>query len=76
MEAIRQYLKVNGRTLEVILPDDFMAEEVEVIILAKDDTSGLSAEMKLELDRRLNEPVEDYISAEQSLQRLKNKNGL
>lgn len=33
MEAIRQYIKVNGRNISITLPDDFDAEEVEVIIL-------------------------------------------
>ena len=33
MEAIRQFIKVNGRTINIILPDDFNADEVEVIIL-------------------------------------------
>ena len=33
MEAIRQYIKVNGRNINITLPDDFDAEEVEVIIL-------------------------------------------
>lgn len=34
MEAIRQFIKVNGRNINIILPDDFNADEVEVIILA------------------------------------------
>jgi len=33
MEAIRQYIKVNGRNISITLPDDFDADEVEVIIL-------------------------------------------
>jgi hypothetical protein len=34
MEAIRQYVKVNGRNINITLPDDFDADEVEVIILS------------------------------------------
>ncbi len=34
MEAIRQYVKVNGRNISITLPDDFDADEVEVIILS------------------------------------------
>lgn len=34
MEAIRQYVKVNGRNISITLPDDFEADEVEVIILS------------------------------------------
>lgn len=33
MEAIRQFIKVNGRNISITLPDDFNADEVEVIIL-------------------------------------------
>jgi len=33
MEAIRQYIKVTGRNISITLPDDFNADEVEVIIL-------------------------------------------
>jgi hypothetical protein len=33
MEALRQYIKVNGRNISITLPDDFDADEVEVIIL-------------------------------------------
>lgn len=33
MEAIRQILSVKNHSVTVILPDDFVADEVEVIIL-------------------------------------------
>ncbi|MDR7371110.1 hypothetical protein [Flavobacterium aquidurense] len=33
MEAFRQILSVKNHSVTVILPDDFIAEEVEVIIL-------------------------------------------
>ena len=33
MEAIRRTVKVNNNTINIILPDGFNAEEVEVIIL-------------------------------------------
>lgn len=33
MEAIRQFIKVNGRNINITLPEDFNADEVEVIIL-------------------------------------------
>lgn len=33
MEAIRQILSVKNHSVTVILPDDFIADEVEVIIL-------------------------------------------
>lgn len=34
MEAIRQTVKVKNHKINITLPDDFNAEEVEVIILA------------------------------------------
>jgi len=33
MEAIRKFIKVEGKTINITLPDDFYADEVEVIIL-------------------------------------------
>lgn len=33
MDAIRQTVKVKNHTINVILPDNFIAEEVDVIIL-------------------------------------------
>jgi len=33
MEAIRQIISVKNHSVTVILPDDFVADEVEVIIL-------------------------------------------
>lgn len=33
MEAIRQFVKVKNGQVNVVLPDDFNAEEVEIIIL-------------------------------------------
>ncbi|WP_309612859.1 hypothetical protein [Flavobacterium sp.] len=33
MEAIRQTVKVKNHTISIILPDNFNAEEVDVIIL-------------------------------------------
>ncbi|WP_188049639.1 hypothetical protein [Flavobacterium sp. GP15] len=35
MEAIRQFVKVKNQKISITLPDDFKAEEVEVIILPK-----------------------------------------
>jgi hypothetical protein len=33
MEAIRQFIKVKNRQINIVLPDDFNSDEVEVIIL-------------------------------------------
>lgn len=76
MEAIRQFIKVNGRNINITLPEDFNADEVEVIILPKNDDTYLTDEMKAILDSRVNEPSEDYISAKESIEKLKNKYGI
>ena len=34
MEAIRQFVKVENHQVTITLPEDFNAEEVEIIILA------------------------------------------
>lgn len=36
MEAIRQTVKVKDHSFKIILPDHFVADEVDVIILAKE----------------------------------------
>lgn len=37
MEAIRQTVKVKNNTISIILPDDFNAEFVDVIVLPSQD---------------------------------------
>ena len=76
MEAIRQTVKVKNHSFKITLPDNFNAEEVEVIIFAKHDDFVLSDEMKEILDSRVNEPTEDYLTSEESLSRLKKKYGI
>lgn len=76
MEAIRQIVKVKNHTVNIILPDNFNADEVEVIILPKQDDFILTDEMKEILDSRANEPTEDYLTSEESLARIKKKYGL
>lgn len=76
MEAIRQYVTVKNHQINITLPDDFNAEEVEVIILPKQDDFELTDEMVAFLEARLNEPSENYISAKDSINRIKKKYGL
>lgn len=76
MEALRQYIKVNGRNISITLPDDFDADEVEVIILPKNNDFYLTDEMKAVLDERVNEPSEEYLTAEESISGLKKRYGL
>lgn len=76
MEAIRRFVKVKNHQVNITLPDDFIADEVEVIILAKNEINyQLSDEQIQLLDDRLNEPESEYITSTESLNRLKEKYG-
>lgn len=74
MEAIREIIKVKNRQVIINLPDDFNADEVEVIVLKTID-SDLSEEQKIILENRLNEPETEYITSQESLDLLKKKYG-
>jgi len=74
MEAIREIVKVKNRQVIINLPDDFNADEVEVIVL-KTIESELSEEQKTILENRLNEPETEYITSQESLDLLKKKYG-
>lgn len=77
MEAIRKIVTVKNHQINITLPEDFLADVVEVIILPKqDDDFVLSDEMKQTLDNRANEPTEEYLTSEESLSRIKKKHGL
>jgi virulence-associated protein VagC len=76
MEAIRQTVKVKNHSFKITLPDNFNADEVDVIIMAKQDDFILTDEMKSILDERAKEDVSTYITAEESINRLKKKYGL
>ncbi len=78
MEAIRQFVKVKNREVNIVLPDDFIADEVEVIVLAKSNNSisfELTDEQKQLLDTRLAEPESEYISSKESLEKIRKKYG-
>lgn len=74
MEAIREIVKVKNRQVIINLPDDFNADEVEVIVL-KTIEDELSEEQKIILENRLNEPETEYISSQEALDLLKKKYG-
>jgi len=74
MEAIREIIKVKNRQVIINLPDNFNADEVEVIVL-KTIESDLSEEQKIILENRLNEPETEYITSQESLDLLKKKYG-
>ncbi len=60
MNAIRQFVEVKNHTFTIVLPDDFDASNVEVIILAKQQNKiELSDETKALLDSRLNDYLQN-----------------
>lgn len=76
MEAIRQFVKVKNHQVNITLPEDFIADEVEVIILAKNDIDFQLSESQIRLlDDRVNEPESEYIKSSESLNRIKEKYG-
>ena len=76
MEAIRKIVTVKNHQINITLPEDFYADEVEVIILPKQNDFELTEEMKHVLDNRASEPTEDYLTSDKSLSRIKKKHGL
>lgn len=78
MNAIRQFVEVKDHSINVILPKDFSAKRVEVIILPneEEDFYELTQEQKSILDERLLESDEDCISAEDSIAMLRQKYGV
>ena len=76
MEAIRKIVTVKNHQINITLPEDFYADEVEVIILPKQNDFELTEEMKQVLDNRASEPTEDYLTSDESLSRIEKKHGL
>jgi hypothetical protein len=60
MKAIRQFIDVKNNSFSVLLPDDFKASKVEVIILPiVENDHKLDVETKKMLDNRLNDYLEN-----------------
>jgi hypothetical protein len=60
MNAIRQFIDVKNNSFSVLLPDDFKASKVEVIILPiVENDHKLDVETKKMLDNRLNDYLEN-----------------
>lgn len=76
MQAIRQTVKVKNHSFKITLPHNFNAEEVEVIILSKNDDFILTDDMKSILDERSKEDKSTFITAEESIALLKHKRGV
>ena len=75
MNAIRQFIEVKDHSFNVILPEDFSAKRVEIIILPSDNDVQISKETQNLLDKRLDnylknpEKVSDF---DEFIQEMKN----
>ena len=77
MEAIRQFIDVKDHSFQVILPDNFKARKVEVIILPlQENDFELSDNTKKMLDNRLEayqKNPNDVFDFDQLLEELNNE---
>lgn len=71
MEAIKRTVKVNNHSINIILPDDFTAEEVDVIILPSQNSDFKIPQWQIDevrerTERYLNNPsnvtdIDDFL---------------
>jgi hypothetical protein len=59
MEAIKQIIEVKNHTFTVVLPDDFMASSVEVIIFPSSPEDDIPQWQQVESERRYNEYLQN-----------------
>ena len=66
--------ELNAEMLETIKAT-FKTKAIKIIV-QEEEEERLTAEMKADLDYRLNEPTTQYITSKDSIDRLKNKYGV
>ena len=59
MKAIKQIIDVENHTFSVVLPKDFTAKRVEVIILPSDPEDDIPQWQQEESERRYNEYLQN-----------------
>jgi hypothetical protein len=64
MEAIRQIVKVKNHKISITLPDDFNADEVEVIILPKSNNVEIPQWQMDQVRERTEKYLKDPSSAQ------------
>jgi len=69
MNAIRKTIKREGNILKIILPDDFKAEEFDVIVLPKEEP--LLANKEFDLDEYRKSIVDFYANYNADLTNFK-----
>jgi hypothetical protein len=69
MNAIRKTIKREGNELRIVLPDDFKAEEFDVIILPKEEP--VNAKEEFDLDEYRKSIVDFYANYQADLTNFK-----
>lgn len=59
MQAIKQIIEVKNHTFTVVLPEDFTANRVEVIILPSNPENDIPQWQQEESERRYNEYLQN-----------------
>ena len=73
MQAIKRIIEVKNHTFTVVLPDDFTASSVEVIILPSNQDNDIPEWQQIESERRYKEYLqhpEIVISNENLLKKI------
>jgi hypothetical protein len=72
MQALRQIVHVKNKALKIMLPEDFEAEKVEVIILTVEDEK-LQKKSISNLRGKLNLTDEQYIDFQKDVEKSRNE---
>jgi hypothetical protein len=72
MQALRQIVHVKNKALKIMLPEDFEAEKVEVIILTVEDEK-LQKKSISKLRGKLNLTDEQYIDFQKDVEKSRNE---
>jgi hypothetical protein len=72
MNAIRQFIEVKDNSFNVVLPQDFKAQRVEVIILPSDAEDDIPQWQKDIVLERINHP-KGFVDAFEMLEKVKAK---
>jgi hypothetical protein len=72
MNAIRQFIEVKDNSFNVVLPKDFTAQRVEVIILPSDVEDDIPQWQKDIVLERINQP-KGFVDAFEMLEKVKAK---
>jgi hypothetical protein len=73
MQALRQIVNVNNHSLNILLPNDFMADKVEVIVLSIEEQKPSQLNSVSSLRGKLNLTNEQYNNFQQYINDSRNE---